>query len=175
MTGRASRDREPLHLIEKSRRDRLAGLPLGGMGGLGGSAVPRLPTQKTVVIELFVDLFLQTDGTTSYVYVELDRPELEELGPYIESMYLMTVTHNRTTGHNWTVGIIGSNTGRTWTTPVAIATDISANGEVPTALYRTQSTWAYRRIKALAACKNTGAGSRESASVSAWLVVNLKT
>ena len=55
-----------------------------------------IPNQKVLVIPLFMDLFLQTDGTTSYVHTEIECPQIEGLGPYIEEMSCLTVTRNRT-------------------------------------------------------------------------------
>ena len=138
---------------------------------------PRNPMAKTLVIPLFEDLFLRSDGTTSYRYVEVEVPDLETLGPQIESMYLCTVTKNHTsTDHAWNVALSGSNSGRTWSTPTEIlTTDITAEGEAVHAAYTDAQVFGWLRLKVLAATRNASAGSAESGLVSAWLVVTLKT
>lgn len=137
--------------------------------------MPRLPGQKVLLFELFTDMFLQTDGSASYVHTELDIPDLESVGWQAESMYVLTVTRNRTSNHAWAVTLSGSNTGRTWSTPVAVMTDVTGNGESSSGLYSTVGTYAWRKIKAMASCRNSTGAARESAQCSAWLVVILRS
>ena len=138
--------------------------------------MPRSIGPKVMVFELFVEVFLQTDGTTSFTYTEADIPDLEDLGPYIESMYVLSVTRTRTTNHAWNVAITGSNTGRTYNTPVTIiSSDVAANGEATHGLYSTPATYSWRRLKAMVGCRNSTGAARESAQVSAWLVVILRS
>jgi hypothetical protein len=73
------------------------------------------------------------------------------------------------------VAVSGSNTGRTWTTPVALFTDAAANGEATQASFSTESAYVWRHVKLVAACRNSSGAARESATCSAWLVITFKT
>lgn len=135
--------------------------------------------QKVLVVELFADLFQQTDGTVNYTYTELDVPEVQDLGPRIESLYVMHITRNRTVlvgaGHAWNVFATWSISGRTWSTPVALMADVTANGEALGSVYSTHTGYGGRVLKFLTGCKNSTAGARENAQTSAWVAITLKS
>jgi hypothetical protein len=137
--------------------------------------MPRPPIQKTVVIPLCTDLFLQTDGSTSNTFTELNIPELDSLGPYIESMYVLAITRNRSTQHLWGVYLSTSISGRTYSTPTIVNTEINANGESVGPAFTTVSTFGGLYLRALLGSRNNSGAARETALVSAWLVVTLKT
>lgn len=136
-----------------------------------------VPNQKVLVVPLFLDVFLQTDGTATAIFIEAEAPELVGLGPYIESMYTLMITRNRTTNHLW--GIYGSTSisGRTFSTPALISAETNVNGELilSPAFSSPLTTFGGLQFKVLAGTRNSTGGARESATVSAWLIVTLKT
>ena len=100
----------------------------------GPGKIPQgLPGQKVIVYELLQDVFLQTDGTTAVSYTDLDCSEWEHLGPYVESLYVLTSTVNRTSDHQWAISTSWTNSGRAWSTPMIVAGLITANGDAPLA------------------------------------------
>lgn len=135
----------------------------------------RVSSPCVLVIPLFIDTFVETDGTTSYTYTEADAPQLLALGPQIESVRVLTVTRNRTTNFNWAIAATTSLVGRTWSTPTPLHADVTANGEAIQTEYTTTTTLCALNLKVVLAVRNGTGAARESGMISAWLVVRLKT
>ena len=128
-----------------------------------------------VVIPLAYNLLLTSDGTTTDSYVQLDVPELEDLGPYIKQITLHSDTQRRTTNFGWNVVIWRSFDGRDlWAGPdkIVTAADITANGYVVQPPLTDVSKFGLKLRAALSAANTTGTA-MEQANVSATLVVEL--
>ena len=102
-------------------------------------------------------------------------PQLVAWGPRVASLQVLAVTHNRMPAHAWAVFATWSNTGRTWSTPTALHSDITADGESVQDVYSTPANFAGRRLKLLLGCHNITGSVRNEALVCAWVVVTFKT
>jgi hypothetical protein len=131
--------------------------------------------RKVILIQLLLDTLLETDGTTSFTFTDTDAKQLEHLGLEIESIRALVVLKNKSTNFAVAVHLAGSILGRSWSTPAAIQTDVTANGETVGSDFTTSTAFCFPNLKALVGVKNTSGGARETGSVSAWLVVTLKT
>lgn len=134
-----------------------------------------IPNQKTVVVQLLRNVALASDGTTTFSYLDPEIPELEEWGPYIERITILTVTTNRQTNHAWGVFASWSLLGREWSDPENLHTVITADGETVQAGYTTRVEFAGRRLKLLAGVRNVTGSAQQSALVSAWAVIDFQT
>ena len=131
---------------------------------------------KVLIIPLILDATLETDGTTTFSFTDSEAPQLEGLGPFIESLRVMSVVRNRSTNFAYAVHVCWSLLGRSWTTPTAIQADVVANGEsASTPEYTTTVNFCGFKLKALIGVRNSTGAARESGQVSAWLVVTLKS
>jgi len=75
-------------------------------------SMPSTPSDKILIVPIARDFLLQTNGTTSYIYVDLDVPELEDLGPQIEAITVHTNTVAPTANYRWHVAMVWSIEGR---------------------------------------------------------------
>lgn len=121
---------------------------------------------KTLIMPLLRNFRSETNGTTSYSYVELDIPEIEHLGPYLEGVKVHTETMGRTTNHAWTIVVNNSLDGKAWGNEAALFSDLVADGQAVQAKYTTATSFGTRMRLSLAQ-KNTTGAAVESAMVSA--------
>lgn len=134
--------------------------------------------QKVVTAQIADRVTLDTDGTGSDRYVlctnDMART-LEALGPWIGSIRVATLTENRTSAHRWYVVVQGSVDNKTWSTAVNLNPYLSANGQTLQPDYTNLDNLAWPYLRFSLACSNLSGSSRESAIVSAWLIVTFKS
>jgi hypothetical protein len=93
--------------------------------------------QKVVLLPVCYKMQLQTDGTGSYSFIDLDLPDAANYGPYVESVIAYTSTENRTT--NIQIVSYWSIDGRNWSTAVDLFSVITGNGNTIQTAFTTAS------------------------------------
>jgi hypothetical protein len=61
------------------------------------------PRDRIILLPLFPQTRLATDGSTTAIYVDLAAPRFERVLPYAEGLTLYTLTLNRTTSFEWNI------------------------------------------------------------------------
>lgn len=113
---------------------------------------------KVFVAPAFYKMQLQTDGTTTVTYIDLDLPDIIELGPYLESITAHTSTENKTTNFTWRISFYWSVDGRRWnpTTPIDLFSGIAANGDVIQTAYSTTTNFGLKMRFCIAVANASG-------------------
>lgn len=93
--------------------------------------------QKVRVQSFVQKMQLQTDGSTTPSYIDIEVPDALEWGPYLESIQVQTATENRTSQFTWRVVFWWSIDGRRWNGPVDLFSAVSANQDVIQTAYST--------------------------------------
>ena len=133
---------------------------------------------KVMVLQLAERSNLQSDGTTSdrtVPCVTSDAKALEGLGPYFNSIRVLTLTENKTANFRWYVVVQGSLDNKTWSSATALHAYVTANGQVPQTDYTNLDNLAWPFLRFGLACSNVTGAARESADVTAWLIVTMKS
>ncbi|MCB9764496.1 MAG: hypothetical protein H6739_32275 [Alphaproteobacteria bacterium] len=135
--------------------------------------------QKCRVIPFFYKRLIETDGVQdSWLYIDLDLPQITDLGPHIEGITVHTNTENITSNMEWTVVIWHSMDGKVWapsSSPSALFTAVSTDGQAIQDGYSDSSNFGLK-MKLSLACRNTTTGSdRRTAIVSAAGVFKMCT
>ena len=115
--------------------------------------------QKVLVVPAFYKMQLQTDGTTTATYIDLDLPSVTDLGPYLESVTAHTMTENKTANFTWRMVFYWSMDGRQWNpaTPIDLFSGIAANGSVIQTAYTTTTNFGVKLRFAIAVVNASGA------------------
>lgn len=136
-----------------------------------------IPSQKVVLLPLFFKKQLQTDGTTTFSYIDVDLPQALEWGPYLESIQAHTTTENRTTNFSWKVGFFWSMDGRRWnptSTPVDLFSALATNTDTVQTAYTTNTTFGLK-MRYVIAVANTGGTNVERAVCGCVLAFTFKS
>ena len=102
------------------------------------------PQQKVVVLPMFHKKQLQTDGTTTFTYIDVELPQATDWGPYLESIVAYTTTESKTANFSWKVGFFWSMDGRRWnpsSTPVDLFSAITTNADTVQTAYSTTTNF----------------------------------
>ncbi len=134
-----------------------------------------MQNSSVVLLPLVESLLLQTDGSATFLYRELQVPGLARLLPYAASLFVMTGTEQRTTEHRWNVFLLSGYTRALQPTSATalFAADLAANGSDRCAEYTTLPSFNLDS-RLLLGAKNANAGSIAQALVSATLGVVLR-
>ena len=118
-----------------------------------------IPTQKVVVLPLFYKKQLQTDGTTTFSYIDIELPQAYEWGPYLESITAHCTTENRTTNFSWKISFFWSTDGRRWnptSTPLDLFSAVSSNTDTIQTPYTTTSTFGLKMRYVISVANTSG-------------------
>ena len=130
--------------------------------------------QKVRILPLFFKRQLQTDGTTTPAYMDLELDEALEWGPYLESIQVHTSTENRTSNFTWRVVFWWSVDQRRWNGPTDLFSAVSANQDVIQTAYTTTTNFGiYMRYGI--ATSNASGTAVERAVCSGTLVFTFKS
>lgn len=138
---------------------------------------PRLPGTfpKVMIIRIADAARLQSNSSTSWSYLELDLPEIEDLGPYIESIVVHTNTVGATANHAWKLVTWWTLDDRNFIGPTDVfAPIVAGSGPAIQPAFTTASAFGLRMRYALAVRNNTGTAP-ETAAVDAWLQITFKS
>ena len=103
--------------------------------------VRAVPGQKVRILPIFFKKQLQTDGTTTPGYLDLELDEPLEWGPYLESIQVHTSTESRTSNFTWRVVFWWSIDQRRWNGPTDLFSAVSANQDVIQTAYSTTTNF----------------------------------
>jgi len=130
---------------------------------------------KVVLVQIAEGVRLTSNGTTTWINCDLDLPELAHLGPWLESITVITNTVGATTNHSWKVVFYWGVDGRNWNGSYDLfAAIVAGTGSAIQAAYTTTTNFGPILKFALAVRNNTGAA-LESATVDAWLQLTFKS
>ena len=129
---------------------------------------------KVRVLPFIAKMQLQTDGTTTPSYIDIELPEALEFGPWLESIQVQTSTENRTAQFTWRVVFWWSIDGRRWNGPVDLFSAVSANQDVIQTAYSTSTSFGLYMRYGLAVANASGTNI-ERAVCSATLVFTFKS
>ena len=149
-----------------------------GTGGAQDATIPvgseMMPNSNILVVELVAKYQLVSDGTTSWIYIDVDLSDAETYGPYLKSITGHTDTRNRSVNHEWKVVAYASYDGRIWEGPNDIFAAINANGYVTHTPFTNVDKLGIKTKYALAVRNSAGTNS-ERATVSASLAFEFST
>lgn len=143
--------------------------------------MPGMPGQKIVVLPFAFNFYLETAGVASgsQKYVDVDLPEAEDWGPYIEAITAHTMVANTTatgaavtTNYRWNIYVQWALDDKTWSarTPI-VATDMGAT-ENDLKIQAEFTTRMGRKIRfSIGAYNSQNTGSANN--VYAWVTVAL--
>lgn len=134
-----------------------------------------VPQTKVVVKKLVAQMSVQTDGSTSESYLQLDLPGTEEWGPYLESIQALTVTKNATPQLWWELIVSWSNDGVSPATPFTALTGSGISSDDQTVETAVTSGFGGRIMRFAIGCKNQSGTNVETALVWVWLVFTFKS
>ncbi len=129
---------------------------------------------KVRVVGFIQKMQLQTDGTTTPSYIDIQLPEALEWGPYLDSLQVQTSTENRTAQFTWRVVFWWSIDGRRWNGPVDLFSAVSANQDVIQTAYSTTTNFGLYMRYGIAVANASGTNI-ERAVCSATLVFTFKS
>ena len=132
------------------------------------------PGQKVRILPLFYKKQLQTDGTTTPAYMDLELEEALEFGPYLDSIQVHTSTENRTANFTWRVVFWWSIDQRRWNGPTDLFSAVSANQDVIQTAYSTTTNFGIYMRYGIATANATGTAI-ERAVCSSTLVFTFKS
>ena len=133
--------------------------------------------QKVVLIPLFYKKQLQTDGTTTFTYIDVDVPQAAEYGPYLESIVAYTTTESKTANFSWKIGFFWSLDGRRWnpaSTPIDLFSAITSNADTIQTAYSTTTNFGLK-MRFVVATANTSGTAIERAVCGAVLAFIFKS
>lgn len=133
---------------------------------------------KVLLVQIADNVTLTTDGTASDRYRLCDNEAamgIQDCGPIVNSIRPLNKSDNRTPNLRWYVVVQGSLDNKTWSTPVALHSYVSANGQVVQPDYTNLDNLAWPYLRFSLACSNASGTARETADVSAWLVLTMKS
>jgi len=127
-----------------------------------------LPIPQAAIreVNLFADLFIVTDGTTSWFDRPLDIPELTRMGPYLAGITAVTSSKNNTANFEWKLSTIWSPDGVDWSAPTDLFGALSSGPGVAIQGEFTTRTAMGPYMQYLLSVRNTTGGAAESAFVS---------
>lgn len=134
----------------------------------------RSPTGKVVVVPLCVKLVLTTDGSnTTWTFLDIPMPEIEDWGPYIMGITAHARGENFTSQFKWTVVFWTCTDGRNFpATPTNLFTPLTATGDSP----QTEYTGGFGlNTKFGLACINASGTAIERGVVTVALAIKLLT
>ncbi len=133
---------------------------------------------KIILIPLFRDMILTTDGSVTPVIYDLNAPKFRNALPYAASLtlYSLTVGENATNDVEWNVGFFSGFDRSREFAPVeklvtSPATGINANGSVRHAPYNTLSKFNLESRLVVMAQNRSGASGQLSVVASAVLAI----
>lgn len=133
---------------------------------------------KVMLVQIADKVRLTSNGTTTWIFLDLELEELLSLGPWFESIIVVTGTHGSTANHAWKVVSYWSIDGRNWNGPTDLFLSpngiVAGSGSTIQAPYTTTSTFGPQMKYALGVRNNTGAAI-ETAVVDAWLQLTFKS
>ena len=136
------------------------------------------PQQKVILLPLFYKKQLQTDGTTTFSYMDVELPQAAEYGPYLDSIVAYTTTENKTNNFSWKISFYWSNDGRRWNPinniPVDLFSAITANADTIQPAYSTSTTFGLK-MRFVVSVANTGGTAVERAVCGAVLAFIFKS
>lgn len=135
------------------------------------------PQQKVILLPLFYKKQLQTDGTTTFSYLDIELPQAVEYGPYLDSIVAYTTTENKTANFSWKISFYWSIDGRRWNptnTPVDLFSAITANADTIHPAYSTSTTFGLR-MRFVVSVANTSGTAIERAVCGAVLAFIFKS
>lgn len=133
--------------------------------------------QKVVLIPLFYKKQLQTDGTTTFAYIDVDVPQAAEYGPYLESIVAYTTTESKTANFSWKIRFFWSLDGRRWnpaSTPIDLFSAITSNADTIQTAYSTTTNFGLK-MRLVVATANTSGTAIERAVCGAVLAFIFKS
>lgn len=98
-----------------------------------------LDSQKVRMIAVFYKKQFQTDGSTSWTYIDLEIPGVESWGPYLESIIAYTNSENLTNLFQWKLVSYWSMDGRVWSNPSDVFSGITSSGQAVQTAFSTAS------------------------------------
>lgn len=134
-------------------------------------------TQKVMLVRVLDGVQATTASNATWIYRELDLPELEHLGPWLESITVITNTIGATANHAWKLVTWWGVDGRNWIGPTDLMSAILGGGATNPAIqtpFTTTSAFGPIMRYALAVRNNAGTAA-ETAELDAWLQLQFKT
>lgn len=131
-------------------------------------------TEKVRYLNLAYKYLLQSDGSQTWVYIDLDQPEIIEWGPHLGALTAHTDTANRTAEHRWKLVLWWSMDGRTWQGPTDVFAAIQANGAVIQSDFNDKTKLG-PKIKLSLACRTETGSNVERALVSLGVAFEFRT
>lgn len=113
-------------------------------------------SNKVRVLPVFYKKQLQTDGSTSWSYMDVDLPDAEGLGPYVESIIAYTSSESFTTSFQWKLVCYWSLDGRNWSTPTDVFSAITGSSTTIQTAFSTASALGPIMRYAIAVSNETG-------------------
>jgi hypothetical protein len=119
-----------------------------------------------IVQPLAYKLLLQSNGSQTYRFFELDLPAIARLGPQLASIRVETLTEGRTSQHQWKVVLFYSLDGKLWSPPVDLTTEVNTDGDVVHAAFTDETKFGLH-IRLGLAVRSASGNALDSAVVSA--------
>lgn len=123
-------------------------------GGSSQRGVVTMP--KVRVVPVVTQYLLNSDASTTWIYIDLDLPEVALWGPYLESITAHCDTVNRTPQFQWKIVTYYSTDGVKWSQASDVFAAITANGPSIPAAYTGVQTFGLHLRFALAASNISG-------------------
>jgi hypothetical protein len=139
-----------------------------------GAGVPAR-SQKVMLVQIADNVRLTSNGTMTWVNIDLDLPHLLGLGPYTEGIVPITNTVGATTNHSWKVVTWWSVDGRTWNGPTDVFAAITAGSGSAIQTTFSTATVLGPMMKYGLAVRNNAGTAIETAVVDAWLQFIFRT
>lgn len=121
---------------------------------------------QKIRLHVFVYKYLLFVKGTTWSYIDLELPDLEGLGPFIESITPHTLTEGRTTNMEWKIVFYWSIDGRTWSGPVDLFSAVTTDGNAIQTDYTTKTALGIKMRYALAG-RSSSADTEEKATITA--------
>ncbi|GEM_PF-1474004 len=126
------------------------------------------PSAAVRLVSMADKVTLQTDGTTTWQYMELeDVPEwAKRSGPYLEGIAAHTATVNPSPQFEWKITFQWTTDGRAWSGHVDLFPALTTGGNVVHPEYTTKSTFGLR-MRWFLAIRSTSGTTIETGMVTA--------
>jgi hypothetical protein len=132
-----------------------------------------MPARKVLLVPLARDVQLNSDGTITPIYIDLEpETDIERMGPYLQQIVPHSITRGATANHKWNVVFRYSGEGRSWSAPIDLFTPIVAGSTYTIHAAYTTATNFGLKMKYALRVENSAAGTIQSANVSAWVALH---
>ena len=133
---------------------------------------------KVMLIQIAEQVRLTSNGSTTWIQIDIDLEELRWLGPWLESIVVVTNTVGATANHAWKVQFAWSVEGRNWSAAIDLFLTpggiVAGSGAAIQPVY-TDTTKFGPQMKYILAVRSASAGAVDTACVDAWLQLTFKS